>query len=220
MAGRFRATEPGLAAMAHAFRWAAVDRCFRRVWCARFFRMSKEIVMKSQSLSFTVLLALPLALLAGQSSPPSAGQSPEQVPNPPSTAAPVASTHVAFNAADLKWGDAPDAFKPGAKAVVLSGDPGKAGLFVIRLRMPAGYKVANHWHPTDEHVTLLDGDAALDMDDGAQKLAFSSGAYVLLPARMHHAVSTQNGATVQISAMGPFALTYVDPKDDPRKPVR
>lgn len=171
--------------------------------------------MKSQSLSFTVLLALPLALLAGQSSPPSAGQSPEHASNPVSTAA--ASMHVAYNAADLKWGAAPDAFNPGAKAVVLFGDPGKPGLFVIRLKMPAGFKVANHWHPTDEHVTLLDGDAALDMDDGAQKLALSSGAYVLLPAQMHHAVSTRNGATVQISAMGPFALTYVDPKDDPRK---
>ena len=176
--------------------------------------------MKSQSLSFTVLLTLPLALLAGQSSPPSAGQSPERASNPASTAAPAASTHVAYNAADLKWGDAPDAFRPGAKAVVLSGDPGKAGLFVIRLKIPAGFKVANHWHPTDEHVTVLDGDAALDMDDGAQKLSLSSGAYVLLPARMHHAVSTQNGAMVQISAMGPFELTYVDPKDDPRKPTR
>jgi quercetin dioxygenase-like cupin family protein len=173
--------------------------------------------MKSQSLSFTVLLALPLALLAAQSSPPSAGQSPEHAPTPAPAAAPAASMHVAYNAADLKWGAAPDAFEPGAKSVVLSGDPGKPGLFVIRLKVPAGYKVANHWHPTDEHVTLLDGDVALDMDDGAEKLALSSGAYVLLPAHMHHAVSTRTGATVQISAMGPFALTYVDPKDDPRK---
>lgn len=175
--------------------------------------------MKPQSLSFAVLLALPLALLAGQSSPPAGGKSPEQASSPASTAAPAASPHVAYNATDLKWGDAPDAFNPGAKAVVLSGDPGKPGLFVIRLKIPAGFKVANHWHPTDEHVTLLDGDATLDMDDGARKQAFSSGAYVLLPARMHHAVSTQSGATVQISAMGPFALTYVDPKDDPRKPT-
>ena len=34
---------------------------------------------------------------------------------------------------------------------------------------------------------------------------------------MHHAVATKGGMTVQVSAMGPFELTYVDPKDDPRK---
>ena len=77
--------------------------------------------------------------------------------------------------------------------------------------------MANHWHPSDEHVTLLQGDANLQMDDSAQSQMLSSGAYVLLPARMHHAVSTKNGATVQVMAMGPFELTYVDPKDDPRK---
>jgi hypothetical protein len=30
-------------------------------------------------------------------------------------------------------------------------------------------------------------------------------------------VFTDLGATVQVSGMGPFQITYVDPKDDPRK---
>src|SRR5947209_19121202 len=36
------------------------------------------------------------------------------------------SEHVMYNAADLKWADAPPALPAGAKIAVLEGDPGKA----------------------------------------------------------------------------------------------
>ena len=52
------------------------------------------------------------------------------------------STHVMYDAAQLQWGDAPPALEKGAQVAVLSGDPGKAGPFVIRLKAPAGFKVA------------------------------------------------------------------------------
>jgi quercetin dioxygenase-like cupin family protein len=165
--------------------------------------------MKPRILSLALLLSIPLFLHAGQEAPAPATQ--------PGMTAQAASTHVVLQEADLKWGEAPPAFERGAQFAVLSGDPGKPGLFVVRIKMPPGFRVANHWHPSDEHVTLLRGDANLQMDDSAQSQDLSGGAYVLLPARMHHAVSTKNGATVQVMAMGPFELTYVDPKDDPRK---
>jgi len=170
--------------------------------------------MKPRILSFAVLLSIPLVLHAGQQADQQAPTAPS---TPPDMTTQAASTHVVLQEADLKWGEAPPAFERGAQFAVLSGDPGKPGLFVVRIRMPPGFRVANHWHPSDEHVTLLQGDANLQMDDSAQSQMLSSGAYVLLPARMHHAVSTKNGATVQVMAMGPFELTYVDPKDDPRK---
>ena len=165
--------------------------------------------MKPRMLSFAVLLSIPFVLHAGQEAPTAATQ--------PGMPAQTERAHVVLQEADLKWGEAPPAFERGAQFAVLSGDPGKPGLFVIRIRMPPGFRVANHWHPSDEHVTLLDGDASLQMNDGAQSKDLSSGAYVLLPARMHHAVSTKQGATVQVMAMGPFELNYVDPKDDPRQ---
>jgi hypothetical protein len=37
---------------------------------------------------------------------------------------------------------------------------------------------------------------------------------------MHHAASTEAGTTVQVSGMGPFEITYVDPNDDPRKATK
>jgi len=37
-----------------------------------------------------------------------------------------------------------------------------------------------------------------------------------MTAKMHHWVHAPAAATVQVSGMGPFQITYVDPKDDPR----
>jgi hypothetical protein len=37
-----------------------------------------------------------------------------------------------------------------------------------------------------------------------------------MKAGMNHWVFTTKPAIVQVSAMGPFQITYVDPKDDPR----
>ena len=48
----------------------------------------------------------------------------------------------------LQWAPAPPVLPKGAQAAVLSGDPGKPGLFTLRLKTPAGYKIAAHSHPT------------------------------------------------------------------------
>src|SRR5437762_10360686 len=55
--------------------------------------------------------------------------------------------HVVVSADQLKWLAAPPAFPKGAQIAVLSGDPSKEGLYVIRLKAPAGYKVPPHSHP-------------------------------------------------------------------------
>ena len=162
---------------------------------------------------------LPMALCAGEPNPPPVPPPPGMPPAPGMPSATM-SKHVMYDSAQLKWGDPPAALERGAQAVVLSGDPGSPGPFVIRLKAPAGYKIATHWHPTDEQVTVIEGDFTLDMDvhgAGAHAHTFGPGGYALLPAKMHHAASTKRGAIVQVSGMGPFELNYVDPKDDPRQ---
>ena len=121
---------------------------------------------------------------------------------------------------DLKWGPAPAVFPKGAELAVLSGDPFKPGVFVLRLRMPAGYKIPAHHHPTDEMVTVISGDFTLGMGDKldhAKGMKFKSGGYVNAMAGMNHFAWTTGGAVVQVTAVGPFGMTYVDPKDDPSK---
>jgi quercetin dioxygenase-like cupin family protein len=121
-------------------------------------------------------------------------------------------------AKEIQWGPAPDSLPKGAEATVLSGDPAKAGPFALRLKVPAGYKVPRHWHPVAEEVTMIEGDFHFTMgDDGKTHDAeFGAGDYVNLPANMKHEAWTKNGAIVQVNMMGPFVITYVDPKDDPR----
>src|SRR5689334_15934045 len=65
--------------------------------------------------------------------------------------------HVMVRPADIKWGPAPPGLPAGAQIAVLSGDPGKAGPYVLRAKLPDGYKIPPHWHPTDENVTVLKG---------------------------------------------------------------
>jgi len=124
------------------------------------------------------------------------------------------------SAKDVKWGAPPPVFPAGAKFAVIWGDPGSTGLVTVRLEMPAGYKIASHYHPTDEHVTVLKGTFSIGMGDVVDKahaLTLSAGGYGVAMANMHHYAYTTTGATIQVHMQGPFAMTYVNPADDPSK---
>ena len=128
--------------------------------------------------------------------------------------------HTLVTAAELKWGAPPPVFDKAALFTVVSGDPGKTGLFVVRLKLPAAYRIAPHWHPTDERVTVLSGTFALGMGDTFDKVGMKdlpAGGYAVLPADMRHYALARTAATIQVEGSGPFALTYVNPADDPSK---
>jgi ketosteroid isomerase-like protein len=134
-------------------------------------------------------------------------------------AAPTAA-HVMVPAANVTFGPAPPVLPAGAKMAVVSGDPSKAGPYVVRLQMPAGYTIAPHWHPTDESVTVLSGTLGLGMGDTLDKTAaqdLGTGGFANMPAQMHHYAIAKGATTVQIHGMGPFAITYVNAADDPSK---
>jgi quercetin dioxygenase-like cupin family protein len=118
------------------------------------------------------------------------------------------------------WGPAPAVFPKGAQMSLLAGDPTKPGVFVIRLKMPAGYRIPPHHHPTDEYVTVISGDLGLGMGDKfdpARGAALAPGGFAQAGAGMNHYAWSKNGAVVQVSAVGPFAMTYVNPADDPTR---
>jgi len=168
--------------------------------------------VKSIMLSLAVGLCLAIPAMAEDETP--------QTPPPAAAAAAPASAHVLVAPMELKWGDAPPVLPKGAMFVVVSGDPGSAGPYTIRLKLPAGYKIAPHWHPTDENVTVISGTFSLGMGDAFDRKsmkALPAGGYALLPAEMRHYAWTKSGATVQVHGMGPFVITYVNPADDPSK---
>jgi quercetin dioxygenase-like cupin family protein len=121
---------------------------------------------------------------------------------------------------DLKWGPAPAIFPAGAKLAVLQGDPGKAEPVTVRLDFPNGYVLPPHFHPTDEAVTVIEGTFQVGMGDKVDKsklMALPVGGFVVAGAGQHHYAVTKGRTIVQVNLMGPFALTYVNPADDPTK---
>lgn len=119
---------------------------------------------------------------------------------------------------DFTWGPAPAIFPAGAKMAVLQGNPGGSEMFTVRLRMPNGYKIAPHTHPTDEHVTVISGHFKVGMGDTANTKAMMTlkqGAFITAPANKSHYAAASGPTVVQVSGMGPFTMTYVNPADTP-----
>ena len=109
---------------------------------------------------------------------------------------------------------------PGAKIAIISGDPNSTGPFVGRLKMPDGYRIMPHWHPTAENLTVISGEFRVGMGDkfDESKLqTLPAGSYASVPAHHNHYAMTKGETELQISAMGPFKVNYVNPADDPSK---
>ena len=129
--------------------------------------------------------------------------------------------HHAHRGNDLVFGPAPDVFPPGAEMAVLQGDPSVVGaIFTVRLRFPSGYVIPPHWHPTDEHVTVLRGTFLVGLGDTFDRHAFlpalRRGDFITAPANANHFAQAKGSTEVQVHAIGPFQMTYVHPEDDPR----
>lgn len=121
--------------------------------------------------------------------------------------------------APLKWGAAPAVFPRGAQMAVVHGDPGRAGPFTVHLRMPDGYRIPPHFHPTDEHIRVRSGTFLMGMGDRMDRNAMtrlSRGRARNMKANMHHYAMAQGPTTVEVSANGPFAMSYVNPADAPQ----
>lgn len=120
----------------------------------------------------------------------------------------------------VKWGPAPAVFPAGAKMAVMQGDPSKAQLFTVRLDMPKGYTIAPHFHPTDEHITVISGKFEVGMGDKVDPkkvMTLNAGGFASAPAHSHHYAIAKTHTVVQVHAMGPFQLTYVNSADDPSR---
>ena len=129
-------------------------------------------------------------------------------------------THIVLTADEVKWGPAPPSVPKGVQLAVVSGNPGASGPFVIRLKIPAGQKIAPHWHPTDENVTVISGTVAFGMGEKFNQAALknlAAGGYALMPAEMRHFAMAKTAVILQVHGTGPFVLNYVNPADDPSK---
>jgi quercetin dioxygenase-like cupin family protein len=80
--------------------------------------------------------------------------------------------------------------------------------------------VPPHFHPVDEHQTLISGRIGHGMGDVVDLESMKwlrPGESITLPANSHHYVRTRGRTLVEVSAVGPFSVTYVNGRDDPRE---
>jgi quercetin dioxygenase-like cupin family protein len=132
----------------------------------------------------------------------------------------VPSVRASAQALALNWGPAPAVFPSGARMAVLQGNPSRAEPFTVRLDMPNGYTIAPHFHPTDENITVISGTFRVGMGDKidlANMRTLPAGGFVTAGANQHHYARAAGHTIVQVHAMGPFSLTYVNPADDPSR---
>ena len=105
----------------------------------------------------------------------------------------------------VKWGAAPPVLPKGAQFAVIAGDPSKDGPYVVRLKMPANYRIPAHNHPTAENVTVLSGKFHLGMGDKlveANGQELTAGGFAEAPPKMNHFAWTTAETVVQVHGQG------------------
>ena len=133
----------------------------------------------------------------------------------------LASTAIAdegfVNTKDIKWGPAPAAIPKGAQIAVLQGNPFQSGPFVMRLKVPAGYKIPPHWHTQDESLTVISGTLYFgpgDKVETSKAHTVTPGSFHFLSGKDHHYLVAKTEAVIQINGNGPFDVTYVNAAAD------
>jgi len=107
----------------------------------------------------------------------------------------------------------------GIETIVLKGDPTKAGLYTILLRVPPHTTIQAHSHPDDRVATVVAGAWQFGygprFDEAALKILPPGSFYTEPPHEPHFARTGDSGASVQISGSGPTATHYENPRDTP-----
>ena len=129
--------------------------------------------------------------------------------------------HAMFSPSQLTWTAGPASLPKGSQVAVLKGNPMEEGIFTIRLKLPANYRIPPHWHPAFENVTVLEGTFSMGLGDSFNEAALhplGPGGYVTMAPGTRHFAATKEGATIQLHGMGPWQIYYVNAADDPRRP--
>jgi len=125
-----------------------------------------------------------------------------------------------------KWGEVPAAALVGTPSVemggtlrlaVIQGDPMESGqTYTLRLSCSDGLKIAPHWHPKTESVTVVKGAAAVGMgskwDDKALKDVPTGGFFSAEP-QMRHFAQCKGDTILQVHGVAPFVVNFVSPDE-------
>ncbi len=143
---------------------------------------------------------------------------------PGSTTSSLPAAHLALRPDALRWVPMSSDLMEGTPAFALAeppqvsvveGDPSQAGApFTLRIKLAAGTRVPPHWHPIDEHITVLQGRFGLGMGDEYNEASLQdlpTGSYASMPKGMTHFALATGETVVQVHGVGPFKSIWVTP---------
>ena len=141
---------------------------------------------------------------------------------PGSAQAPAAhAAHVMMTPDKITWSACPPFLPTGALCATIQGDPSVPdALFTIRSKLPDGYRIAPHTHPTDEHLTIISGTFEVGLGEKFDAQALQPlpvGSYAMMAKNSPHFARARGETVVQVNAVGPLVFTYVNAEDDPTK---
>lgn len=102
----------------------------------------------------------------------------------------------------------------GVQVAVLAGDPAKSGLYVVRLKLPAGTVFPVHYHNETENVTVVSGTLWVGVGDKVNAAAtrpLTPGSFVQIPAKLHHYAMAKTVTVIDRIGMGPASMIAVKP---------
>lgn len=121
----------------------------------------------------------------------------------------------------IKFAPGPPVLPAGFELAGLDGNMMKKGSeYTVRLRFPDGYKIPAHFHPGDEHVTVISGTFWMGMGDKFDEASLKempAGSFHKIPKGARHYAMSKGQTVIQLHGVGPWGITYVNPADDPRK---
>ena len=104
------------------------------------------------------------------------------------------------------------------QVIVLAGDPSKAGLYTILLKVAGHTKIAAHDHPDQRMATVISGTWYFgygDQFDETKLKELPTGSIYSEVAGQNHFAMTKEPVIVSITGYGPSGVKYVNASDDP-----
>jgi quercetin dioxygenase-like cupin family protein len=126
---------------------------------------------------------------------------------------------MALTPSEMKWGAQGGLAMAGMEQLKLVGDPTKPGPYTLRLKFPAGYRLAPHTHPDSREVTILSGTWYTgygEKFDPSKLKALPAGSFYTEPANVSHFVEVREPVVIQVSGTGPSGRKFVNPEDAPK----
>jgi quercetin dioxygenase-like cupin family protein len=122
---------------------------------------------------------------------------------------------------DNAWKDA-TIIPPGAQFIVVYGNPKEQGPYVVRVKLPAGYKIPAHKHEDARTVTVLQGtywSGVGEQFEQSKLTKFTPGSFYTTDAGVPHFSWAETDVIIQEMGQGPVSnpIEYVDASLDPRK---